>query len=299
MYPSHTINRRGTGDEQYPPVMMLELLVYCYITGTFGSRRIQQATYTDVAVRYICGGKAYPEFSVICAFRRENQEAFKEAFIKVLGIAQETGHLKKLGNISVDGTKIKTNAGKHKAVSYEYAKKQLEVLEGEVKELIAKAEEADSKPLEEGLPIAEEIGGRKGRQEKLEAAKREIEARYEEVRKGEQAAYEAKMAARAAKEQRTGWKPPRPPSAEPPGNSQYNFTDPESRIMKAGNGQHFEQAYNRQAAVDVDTMLIVGEYVTNRGNDKQELKPAVNSAGGEVTLLRRYVRIRGITARKR
>ncbi|MDR1931057.1 MAG: transposase, partial [Treponema sp.] len=101
--------------------MMLELLVYCYITGTFSSRRIQQATYTDVAVRYICGGKAHPEFSVICAFRRENREAFKEAFIKVLGIAQETGHLKKLGNISVDGTKIKANASKHKAVSYEYA----------------------------------------------------------------------------------------------------------------------------------------------------------------------------------
>ncbi|MDR1902435.1 MAG: transposase [Treponema sp.] len=94
---SFKINRRGSGDEQYPPAMMLELLVYCYITGTFSSRRIQQATYTDVAVRYICGGKAHPEFSVICAFRRENREAFKEAFIKVLGIAQETGHLKKLG----------------------------------------------------------------------------------------------------------------------------------------------------------------------------------------------------------
>jgi hypothetical protein len=99
-----------------------------------------------------------------------------------VGIARELGHLKRVGNISVDGTKIKADAGKHKAVSYEYAKKQLEVLEGEVKELMAKAEEADSKPLEEGMTIPEEIGRR---QERLEAAKREIEARYEEVREGE------------------------------------------------------------------------------------------------------------------
>jgi hypothetical protein len=130
----------------------------------------------------------------------------------------------------------------------------LAVLEGEVKELMEKAEEADRKPLEEGLTIPDEIGRRQERKEKLEAAKREIEARYEEVREGEQAAYEAKLAERAAKEQRTGkktgGKPPHPPAAEPPGNSQYNFTDPESRIMKAGNGQHFEQAYNAQAAVE-------------------------------------------------
>ncbi|MDR1902851.1 MAG: transposase [Treponema sp.] len=118
----------GTGTKRtfgpiYPPAMMLELLVYCYITGTFSSRRIHEADGTDAAVRYICGGKAHPEFSVICAFRREN----KQAFIKVLRIAQELGHLKRVGNISVDGTKIKADAGKHKAVSYEYAKKQLGV----------------------------------------------------------------------------------------------------------------------------------------------------------------------------
>ncbi|MDR1902816.1 MAG: transposase, partial [Treponema sp.] len=96
-----TLRKQSTGGESgtkrtfgpiFPPEMMPELLVYCYIIGIFSSRRIHQATYTDVAVRYICGGKAHPEFSVICAFRRENQEAFKEAFIKVLGIAQETGH---------------------------------------------------------------------------------------------------------------------------------------------------------------------------------------------------------------
>jgi hypothetical protein len=266
--------------------MMLALPVYCYIKGVFGSRRIEEATYTDVAVRYICGGKAHPDFSVICAFRRENREAFEEAFVKVLGIAQELGHLKRKGDISVDGTKVKANASKHKAVSYEYAKKQIAELEGEVKELVEKAETADCVPLQEGLKIAEEIELREERKGKLEEAKREIEARYEEVKKGEQEAYERKMKERAEQEERTGkkagGKAPSPPAAEPPGKSRYNFTDSESRIMKGGTGKHFEQAYNAQAAVDEGSMLIAGTYVTNHGNDKQELANAVKSIDGKV-----------------
>jgi transposase len=152
------VNTRGTGSEQYPPAMMLALLVYCYAVGIFGSRRIEQATYTDVAVRYICGGRAHPDYSVICAFRRENKEVFEEAFVKVLGAAQEMGPLKKVGNISVDGRKIKANASKHQAVSYDYAKKLIEKLKEEVKELTEKAEEADSRPLEAGMTIPGEIG---------------------------------------------------------------------------------------------------------------------------------------------
>src|SRR5215469_14395408 len=115
------INNRGSGSEQYPPEMMLALLVYSYATGRFGSRTIEAATYTDVALRYICGGSAHPDHSIICAFRTDNKEAFEETFTKILLLARLTKKLKKVGGISVDGTKIKANASKHKAVSYKRA----------------------------------------------------------------------------------------------------------------------------------------------------------------------------------
>ena len=112
-----SVNNRGSGSAQYPPSMMLSLLVYCYATGRFSSREIEQASYYDVAVRYICGGDKHPDHDTICAFRLKNREVFKEAFVKVLMIAGELGYLKKVGGVSVDGTKIKANASKHSAVS--------------------------------------------------------------------------------------------------------------------------------------------------------------------------------------
>ena len=116
-----SVNNRGSGSAQYPPSMMLSLLVYCYATGRFSSREIEQASYYDVAVRYICGGDKHPDHDTICAFRLKNREVFKEAFVKVLMIAGELGYLKKVGGVSVDGTKIKANASKHSAVSYQRA----------------------------------------------------------------------------------------------------------------------------------------------------------------------------------
>ncbi|GHV81338.1 hypothetical protein AGMMS49944_31290 [Spirochaetia bacterium] len=284
---SFKVNQRGSGDEQYPPEMMLALLVYCYATGTFGSRRIEAETYTDVAVRYICGGRAHPDHSVICIFRTENKAAFEEAFVKVLAIAGEMGHLKKVGGISIDGTKIKANASKHKAVSYKHAKKMIGVLEEEVRQLVAKAEEADNKPLEDGLTIPEEIKRRQERIAKLESAKAAIEERYDVIKQHEQAAYEDKVLEREKRERETGKKPggkaPKPPSDTPPDTSQFNFTDSDSRIMKAGNGNHFEQAYNAEAAVDTEgSMLLLGGQVTNHANDKEELSATVASVPEEV-----------------
>jgi transposase len=113
--------RRRSGSEQYPPEMMVMLPVYCYATGRMSSRVIEEATYTDVAVRYICGNRAHPDHSVICRFRTENREGFKQVFTTVPVMAQEMGYLKKAGNISVDGTKILANASKHSAVSYNRA----------------------------------------------------------------------------------------------------------------------------------------------------------------------------------
>ena len=253
------VNKRGTGDEQYPPEMMLALLIYSYATGRFGSRTIEAGTYTDVAMRYICGGEAHPDHSVICAFRKENKAAFEEAFTKILVLARQVKQLKKVGGISVDGTKIKANASKHKAVSYKRAGEIIAELEEEVAQLMKMAEEADGKGLEEGLKIPDEIQRREDRQAALKAARAEMEEMYKEA---------------VAEGARKGKKLD---------EYQYNFTDSDSRIMKAGNGKYFEQSYNAQAAVDTEgSMLIVGGYVTQHANDKQELETVVGSVPVEV-----------------
>jgi len=278
------VNLRGTGDEQYPPRMMLTLLIYCYATGRFSSRVIEEATWSDVIVRYICGGDLHPDHDTICTFRRTNRELFEKAFVQVLLMAQESAGLKKVGNVSVDGTKIKANASKHSAVSYKHAGKQIELLRKEVEQLTAKAEKIDNVPLDDGLSIPDEIVRREDRIKSLEQAREVIEARYEEERRKKQADYEEKKAAyeQKRKNKKPRGKEPKPPSETPPDNKQYNFTDPESRIMKAGNGDHFEQAYNAQAAVDTETYLIVGQLVTDAPNDKQQLNPVLESIPAEV-----------------
>ena len=115
------VNENGSGDEQYPPEMMLALLIYCYVTKRMSSRAIEAATYMDIGARYICGNKAHPDHSVICRFRTGNREAFGEAFTKILMMARELGVLKRRGGVSVDGTKVHANASKHSAVSYKRA----------------------------------------------------------------------------------------------------------------------------------------------------------------------------------
>lgn len=280
------VNLRGSGSDQYPPSMMLSLLIYCYATGRMGSRQIEAATYTDVAVRYICGGSAHPDHDTICEFRRGNGRVFEESFIKVLAYAQELGVLKKRGGVSVDGTKIQANASKHAAVSYQRAGELIEQCEREVKELMAKAEAADRAPVPEGLKVPEEIARRQARKAKLETARQVIEARFEERRKAQQADYEAKMAER--EKRREEGKPPRsrepqPPREQPEDKAQYNFTDPESRIMKAGNGDRFEQAYNAQAAVDTEgSQLVLGARVTEKSNDKEQLGATIKSVDTSV-----------------
>jgi hypothetical protein len=238
---------------------MLALLVYSYATGRFGSRTIETGTYTDVAMRYICGGEAHPDHSVICVFRKENKEAFEEAFTKILLLAGQMKVFKKVGGISVDGTKIKANASKHKAVSYKRAKEMIAEMKEEVKKLTKMAEEVDGGELEEGLNIPDEIKRRKDRQAALKAAKAAMEEMYKEAEaRGEKGGKKLE-------------------------EYQHNFTDKDSRIMKAGNGKHFEQSYNAQAAVDTEgSMLILGGYVTQHVNDKLELKAIVDSVTEEV-----------------
>lgn len=281
-----SVNKRGSGSPQYPPSMMLSLLIYSYATGRFSSREIEKATYLDVAVRYICGGDKHPDHDTICTFRLKNRTVFKEAFVKVLMMAGEVGHLKKVGGISVDGSKIKANASKHSAMSYKRLVAKIKQLELEVEELTRKAEDADSTPLLDGLTIPDEISRRQERKKTLEEACRIIEERYEDIYREKQAEYEEKKKKRD-KIRKDGKKPrgkdPKPPESTPPDKMQLNFTDEESRIMKAGNGNHYDQCYNAQAAVDTEgSMLILGKYVTNHVNDKLELEPCVNSVDSAI-----------------
>lgn len=280
------VNARGTGSAQYPPAMMLSLLIYCYVTGRMGSRQIEAATHSDVAVRYVCGGDQHPDHDTICTFRRENKGLFEESFVKVLAYAQELGVLKKRGGVSIDGTKIAANASKHSAVSYRRAGEMIAELEQEVRELVAMAEAADRAAEAPQLDVPAELARRQDRLAKLKEAKTEIEARFEACRKERQAEYEAKRAAREDKRkqgQRVRGREPQPPPTQPDDKAQYNFTDPESRIMKAGSGEHFEQAYNAQAAVDVEgSLLILGAQVTDAPNDKEQLVPTLQQVRPDV-----------------
>ncbi len=274
------VNERGTGDAQYPPRMLLSLLAYSYATGTFSSRQIERASYENLPVRFICAN-THPDHDTLCTFRRENHALFEESFVQVLQLARELKILK-VGRVTTahDGTKIQANASKHSAVSYERAGQIIEELEREVKELVAKAEEADSKPLQEGLSIPEEITRRQERKAQLQKARAVIEERARQRAQAQQPEYEAKVAQRQAKRQAgegVRGKEPQPPDPTPEPKDQYNFTDPESRIMKAGNAQHFEQSYNAQASVEVESRLIVGPSLTDQANDKQQLVSAVET----------------------
>jgi hypothetical protein len=251
--------------------MMLALLIYSYATGRFGSRTIEAATHSDVAVRYLCAN-THPDHDSICTFRTANEAAFRAAFVSVLQLAQHL-RLTQVGTVSVDGTKIQANASKHAAVSYQRAGEMIAQLELEVAQLIERAAQAQARETQETLDLPAELVRREKRVAALRQARQVIEERAREMAAAQQPQYEAKAAAR--KQQRDEGKKPRgkdpaPPSPAPDPKAQFNFTDPESRIMKAGSGQHFEQAYNAQAAVD-EALLIVGQRVSDAPNDKQEL----------------------------
>lgn len=228
-----------------------------------------------MAVRYLCANH-HPDHASICTFRTANQAAFDAAFVTVLQLAQ---HLKltKLGSVSVDGSKLPANASKHAAVSYARAGEMLAQWELEVQELMERAQQAEAQEQKDVLDLPAELTRRADRKAALQQARQIIEARAKELAAAQQPDYEAKQLRRQAP-RAAGKKPrgrePTPPSAPPEPKAQYNFTDPASRIMKAGSGQHFEQSYNAQAVVD-QAMLIVGERVSVAANDKQELAPTV------------------------
>jgi transposase len=283
------VNHRGSGSEQYPPAMLLSLLIYSYSSGVFSSRSIERATYDSVATRVLCGD-THPDHDTICAFRRENLELLDKAFGYVLELAARVGVMK-VGNVTVaiDGTKILANASKHAAASYQKAGEAMRELDLEIAELLKKAEQADSTPLEDGLTVSGEVARREERKAKLKAARAEMEARAAVRAAVERQDYEAKKAEREAMRE-SGKKPrgkePREPESKPGAKDQVNFTDPESRIMPCGGKTNFEQAYNAQAGVEIESRLIVTRRVSQAANDKQELvedvkaiDPVIESVG--------------------
>ena len=200
-------------------------------------------------------------------------------FVQILLVAHEMGVLK-LGSVSLDGTKIKANASKHHALSWGYARKLEKQLKDEIRDLLRKAKQVDKEDLPEGMNIPEELIRRELRLKAIATAKAKIEQRAAERFAKEQKAYEEKLAARKAKEKETGKKPKgRSPVSPHPGpkiKDQVNLTDSDSRIMPSQGGG-FEQAYNSQAAVDIDSMLIVENHITQQSNDKLEVTPALEN----------------------
>jgi len=268
----------GRGSDAYPPGMLLALLFYGYATGIFSSRKLETATYDSVAFRFITAN-THPDHDTIATFRKRFIEELKPLFAQILMIAHTMGVLK-LGKISLDGTKVKANASKHKALSWEHACKLEKKIHAEIEALLRQAEEADEKELTEGMSIPDELTRREERLETIARAKAEIQRRASERYGREKEAYEKKMAERKVKEQKSGKKSrgrkPKPPSLGPKKTDQLNLTDEDSRIMPTSGGG-FDQTYNAQAGVDMDSMFIVENHVTQQPNDKQEIKPALEN----------------------
>lgn len=277
----------GRGQPPYHPVMMVTLLLYAYCTGKPSSRRIERATHEEVPYRVLAGDQ-HPDHDSIAAFRQRHLPALARLFVQVLKLCEAAG-LVKLGHVALDSTKIKANASKHKAMSYERMCAKEKELEAEVARLLEQAQEVDAAEDAEygkgrrGDELPAELARRESRLRKLREAKAALEAAARA--QAEQAAEQTrpKLAERARREAQTGKKMggralqvPDPDHAQPAPTAQRNFTDPESRIMKDGATKGFEQAYNAQAAVDSTAQIIVASRLTQEPNDKQQLLPVVD-----------------------
>ena len=274
------------GGEAIAPEILLGLLFYGYATGLFSSRKIEKATYENLAFRFVAGGM-HPDHDTIAHFRKTFLAEIQEMFVQILLLAKLAGVLT-LENVSGDGSKIHADASKSKAVSYKRVEELETQLHQEVAELFALAEQAEKGDLRlpEGLLPQDEITLRKERLAKLAEAKAVLEARAQERYEAEKAEYEAKLGERAEKARQSGRKPrgrePQPPQPGPGDTDQYNFTDPDSRIMKNSTNTGFDQHYNVQVAADQASILIVAHALSNHPNDKQELVATLDAIPPEV-----------------
>jgi transposase len=258
----------GRRNQPYDPAMLVKVLVYGYSTGVFSSRKIARKLYEDVAFRLLGAGN-FPAHRTICDFRLHHLSELKELFVQVGRVARELG-LVKLGTIALDGTKVKANASKHKAMSYGRMKEQEQKLKREIEALLERARVIDAQEdaqvgvdqADEELP--RELQRRQDRLAKIEAAKKRVEARQVQA--------DQERGRDPDDQQRPGDGAGRPfkhPFGVPDDKAQDNFTDPESRIMKMG--ASFEQCYNAQAVVDAESQLIIANGLTNNAADNGQL----------------------------
>jgi len=274
----------GRGLAAYAPRMMVRLLIYGYCRGVASSRRIERATYEDVAFRYLAADQ-HPDHTTLADFRKEHLAELAQLFVQVLKLCQRAG-LVKLGHVALDGTKVKANAWKHKAMTYERREKAEKELEEEVQARLAEAARADAEEdgkygkgkREDELP--EEWARRERQLEKIREAQAALEQEAREQAEKQKAQVEERLKERAKQEAERGRKfagrPPQAPDpeqAKPEPKAQRNFTDPDSRIMKDGATKEFVQAYNAQAAVDSQAQVIVAATVSQEENDKKQLVP--------------------------
>ena len=259
----------GPRNQPFHPAMMVKVLIYGYATGVFSSRKLARKLHEDVAFRVLAAGNA-PAHRTLSDFRAFHLKEFSELFVQVVKLARECG-LVKLGTIAVDGTKVKANASRHKAMSYKRMLQAEAELKGQIAALLERAKKADATERDEPeLDIPAEIERREARLARIEAAKAQLQARQREV-----------DAARGRSEDDD--RRPRNPDGTPknggrykrefgvpPDEAQQGFTDPDSRIMKHSNGA-FEQSYNGHTAVDAEQRIIVAAELSQSGNDYDRL----------------------------
>jgi transposase len=245
------------GYPPYHPVMLTKVLLYAYCVGVFSSRRIQRRLIEDVAFRVLAAGNE-PDFRTIADFRKRHLSVLQGFFEQVLDVARDLGTLR-VGRVALDGSKVKANASKHKAMSYGRMKEKQKQLRDEVAQLLAQAEATDAA---EDAEYGADVQG-----DELPAELQRRESRLKRIREATRA-----LKARAKEDAAAAGQPVE--TAKPDSKAQYNFTDPESRIMKGPEG--FVQAYNVQVAVNKD-QLIVGQAVTQETNDKHQLLPMITT----------------------
>lgn len=273
------VKKNASGKAQYPPRMMLALMIYSYTLGLFSSRRIEASTHRDIYVRYLAGN-THPDHDTICSFRRENFEAISECFLQILLLAREL-KLMKVGTVAVDGSHFKANASKDKNVIYERAKQLEAQLTEDIADLMRKAEVADNEPMvDEKLP--RELQRRENLKARMQSAQEQLIARAKAQAESQRPAYEAKAKAYAERKGKGRGRPPKPPEDDPPSGQQCNLTDPDSRVMRK-HKQGTTQSYNAQLCVDADgSQLILSNHITQSSPDSRELEPALRNIRREL-----------------
>ena len=267
------------GQPPFDPAMMTALLLYAYCNGVYSSRRIAKAARERVDFMSIVGLDA-PDFRTVSDFRKRHLKALAGLFAQVLKLCDRAG-LTKLGHVALDGTKIKANASKHKAMSYERMAKRAAELDAEVAQWMSAAEAADAQEDEafgrdkSGEELPDWVANKKKRAEKIRAAKAELEAEAKAAAEAEARARAEAEEKRKAEGRKKPGKPAAPPSEEPDPKAQKNFTDPESRIMKTKDG--FIQGYNAQAAVDATAQVIVAHGLDAKQSDQHQLTPTTDA----------------------